>query len=214
MTRSELWLRPAAAALLGVIAICGGPRSVMSQGGAGRAPNYPGHFPYTQADINFVTGMISHHAQAIVMAKWAPTHGASKTVGTLCERIINAQTDEIVLMQQWLRDRKQPVPEAKPMPMKMVMDGMEHEMMMPGMLSDAQMKELDAARGKDFDQLFLLFMIQHHQGAITMVDQLFASPGAGQDEGAFKFANDIQSDQRTEIERMRQMLTSIQSGSR
>ena len=92
--------------------------------------------------------MISHHAQAIVMARWAPTHGASKSVQVLCDRIINAQTDEIALMQSWLRDRHQPVPEAKPVPMKMMMNGVEHEMLMPGMLSDEQMKQLDAARGR------------------------------------------------------------------
>src|ERR1019366_565053 len=96
--------------------------------------------PYTEADVYFMQGMISHHAQAIVMAKWAPTHGASAPVRTLCERIINAQTDEIALMQQWLRDRHQRVPDAVPAPMKMMMDGMEHEMLMPGMLSADQMK--------------------------------------------------------------------------
>lgn len=162
--------------------------------------------PYTAADIQFMTGMISHHAQAIVMAKMAPTHGASRAVQTLCGRIINAQNDEIVLMQNWLRDRNQPVPEAKPLPMKMTMNGQTMEMLMPGMLTDEQMKQLDAARGKDFDKLFLRGMIQHHQGAITMVQQLFATPGAGQDEAVFKFANNVNVDQSTEIHRMQQML--------
>ena len=165
--------------------------------------------PYTKADIDFMTHMISHHAQAIVMAKMAPTHGASESVQTLCGRIINAQHDEIVLMQNWLRDRNQPVPEAKPMPMKMVMDGQEMEMLMPGMLSDEQMKQLDAARGVEFDRLFLTFMIQHHKGAIQMVDTLFNTPGAGQDEIVFKFANDVQADQSTEIDRMQQMLAAL-----
>src|SRR5512146_1993675 len=100
-------------------------------------------YPYTAADIHFMTGMIGHHAQAIVMARWAPTHGASSSVRTLCDRIINAQQDEIVTMQTWLRDRHQPVPEAVPGPMKMRMGGMEHEMLMPGMLTDEQMKQLD-----------------------------------------------------------------------
>src|SRR5438093_5265720 len=118
--------------------------------------------PYTAADVHFMSGMIGHHAQAIVMAGWAPSHGASPSVRTLCERIINAQRDEIVTMQQWLRDRQQPVPEASAKGMKMVMDGVEHEMLMPGMLTEEQMKQLDAARGKDFDHLFLTFMIQHH----------------------------------------------------
>ncbi len=153
-----------------------------------------------------MTGMISHHAQAVIMAKMAPTHGAGRAVQTLCGRIINAQNDEIALMQNWLRDRNRPVPEAKPLPMKMMMNGQEMEMLMPGMLSDDQMKALDAARGTTFDTLFLRGMIQHHQGAITMVQQLFASPGAGQDDAVFKFANNVNVDQSTEIHRMQQML--------
>jgi len=165
-----------------------------------------GHYPYTVADVQFITGMISHHSQAIVMAKWAPTHGASASVQTLCARIINAQTDEINLMQSWLRDRHQPVPEAKPLPMKMMMNGTEMEMLMPGMLTDAQLKQLDAARGREFDRIFLTFMIQHHKGAVSMVTDLFASPGAGQDEIVFKMANDIQADQSTEINRMTKMI--------
>ncbi|GMV10579.1 MAG: hypothetical protein ABS52_00755 [Gemmatimonadetes bacterium SCN 70-22] len=162
--------------------------------------------PYTEADIHFMTGMIGHHAQAIVMARWAESHGASASVRTLAGRIINAQQDEITIMQHWLRDRNLPVPEAKPMPMKMKMGGMEHEMLMPGMLSDEQMRELDAARGAAFDQLFLAYMIQHHKGAITMVDELFAKDGAGQDETVFKFASDVSVDQTTEIARMERML--------
>ena len=93
----------------------------------------------------------------------------------LCDRIINAQKDEINIMQTWLRDRGQPVPEAKPVPMKMMMDGMEHEMLMPGMLTDEQLKQLDAARGSEFDTLFLSFMIQHHQGAVSMVEDLLVA---------------------------------------
>ena len=166
--------------------------------------------PYTAADIQFMTGMISHHAQAIVMANMAPTHGASAAVRTLCGRIINAQNDEIALMQHWLGDRNQPVPEAKPMPMKMTMNGQTMDMLMPGMLTDEQMKALDAARGRDFDRLFLRGMIQHHQGAITMVQQLLATPGAGQDEAVFKFANNVNVDQATEIHRMQQILLTVE----
>jgi len=171
-----------------------------------RARTDSARLPYTAADIEFMTHMISHHAQAIVMATMAPTHGASAAVQTLCGRIINAQHDEIVLMQNWLRDRNQPVPEAKPMPMKMVMNGQVMEMLMPGMLSDEQMKQLDAAHGTDFDKLFLRGMIQHHQGAIAMVQQLLGTPGAAQDEAVFKFANNVNVDQNTEIHRMQQML--------
>ena len=165
--------------------------------------------PYTKADVDFMSHMISHHAQAIVMASWAPSHGASQSVRTLCGRIINAQRDEIVSMQTWLRDRQLPVPAADPAGMRMTMSGMEHNMLMPGMLSDAQMKELDAARGADFDRLFLKYMIQHHRGAIAMVDGLFGSYGAAQDEIVFKFASDVQADQSTEIDRMQLMLDSM-----
>jgi uncharacterized protein (DUF305 family) len=91
----------------------------------------------------------------------------------------------------------------------MEMDGMQHEMLMPGMLSDEQMKQLDAARGGEFDRLFLRFMIQHHNGAITMVNELFASPGAGQDEFVFKFASDVYADQGTEIDRMQKMYINL-----
>jgi uncharacterized protein (DUF305 family) len=173
------------------------------------APTYPGRYPFTPADVQFISGMIAHHAQAIVMAGWAPSHGASPSVRTLCERIINAQTDEITLMQNWLRARHQPVPDAKAAPMKMVMDGVEHEMLMPGMLTDEQMKQLNQATGPAFDRLFLRLMIQHHQGAITMVNQLFATPGAGQDESVFKFATDVNADQSTEIDRMQKMLITL-----
>jgi uncharacterized protein (DUF305 family) len=168
-------------------------------------------YPYTEADIRFMTGMIHHHAQAIKMARWAPTHGASAAVIRLTERIVNAQTDEIALMSGWLRDRRQPVPEPNPDGMKMTMGGVEHVMLMPGMLSEAQMRELEAARGQEFDRLFLTFMIQHHRGAVTMVKELLASPGAGLDEMVFKFAADVNVDQTTEINRMMQMLLQLGS---
>jgi uncharacterized protein (DUF305 family) len=168
--------------------------------------------PYTAADIHFMSAMIGHHAQAIVMAGWAPSHGASPSVRTLAERIINAQQDEIATMQQWLRDRGQPVPEAKPGPMKMMMDGMEHEMLMPGMLTDDQMKRLDQARGAEFDRLFLADMIQHHRGAVSMVTDLFGTYGAAQDEAVFKFASDVNVDQTTEIARMQKMLAALTFG--
>jgi uncharacterized protein (DUF305 family) len=171
-----------------------------------RAKADSARYPYTAADIDFMSHMIGHHAQAIVMSKMAPTHGASPAVLRLAERIINAQQDEIATMQQWLGDRRQPVPEAKPTGMKMMMNGVEHVMLMPGMLTDEQMKQLDAARGKEFDRLLLTFMIQHHRGAVSMVQDLFGSYGAAQDEIVFKFANDVSVDQTTEIARMERML--------
>jgi len=166
-------------------------------------------YAYTEADIHFMTGMISHHAQALVMAGWAPSHGASPAVLRLTERIINAQSDEIRLMQNWLRARHQPVPEPDPAGLKMKMNGAEHTMLMPGMLTPKQMAALDEARGPEFDRLFLQFMIQHHRGAITMVDQLFSSYGAAQDQLVFKFASDVNIDQTTEIERMQRMLVDL-----
>ena len=166
-------------------------------------------YPYTAADVHFMSAMIGHHAQAILIAGWAPSHGASRAVQVLCERIINEQGDEIRTMQQWLRDRRQPVPEASPMGMKMSMGGMEHVMLMPGMLTQAQLDELDAARGAQFDRLFLTDMIQHHRGAVSMVKELFSTPGAGQDETVFKFASDVNVDQTTEIARMEKMLAAL-----
>jgi len=166
-------------------------------------------YPYTAADVHFMASMIGHHAQAIHMANWAPSHGASRSVQILAERIINEQGDEIRTMQQWLRDRRQPVPDAHTMGMKMSMGGVEHVMLMPGMLTDAQLAELDAARGPQFDRLFLTYMIQHHRGAVSMVKELFSTQGAGQDETVFKFASDVNVDQSTEIARMEKMLAAM-----
>ena len=169
--------------------------------------------PYTAADVHFMSAMIGHHAQAIVMAGWAPTHGASASVRTLAERIINAQRDEITTMQNWLRDRRQPVPDVSATGTLTMSHGSDHsghhEMAMPGMLSDAQLKELDQARGPEFDRLFLTYMIQHHRGAVAMVSELFGTHGAGQDETVFKFASDVNVDQITEIARMEQMLVAL-----
>ena len=164
-------------------------------------------YPYTEADVHFMSAMIGHHSQAIVMARWAPTHGASPSVRTLAERIINAQQDEIATMQQWLADRRQPVPEAGAG--AMAMHGSGHGMLMPGMLTEAQMRQLDQARGPEFDREFLTFMIQHHRGAVSMVKDLFGSYGAAQDQVVFKFANDVNVDQSTEIARMERMLAAL-----
>ncbi len=164
---------------------------------------------YTPADVAFMTGMIGHHAQAVVMSRWVPTHGADPAVRILASRIINSQQDEIATMQRWLRDRNQPVPDTTPAAMQMEMGGMGHEMHMPGMLTAVQMKELEAARGAEFDQLFLRSMIQHHGGALTMVKELFATNGAAQDEATFKLASDINADQTTEIARMQTVLANL-----
>ena len=141
------------------------------------------------------------------MGGWAPSHDASGPVRALCERIVVAQRDEIAFMQRWLRERHEPVPDADPR--GQVMPGMDHPMLMPGMLTPAQMAQLDSARGSGFDRLFLTFMIMHHQGAITMVNQLLATPGAAQDGTVFRFAADVNADQTTEIDRMTRMLDAL-----
>lgn len=164
---------------------------------------------YTEADVHFMTGMIHHHAQAIEMARMAPAHGASPTIRTLAARVINAQRDEIATMQRWLRERGEPVPELHVTDDAVMVHGGDHAMHMPGMLTPEQIRELDAARGEEFDRLFLQLMIQHHRGAVAMVNDLFGTPGAGQDEDVFRFASDVQVDQATEVARMELMLSAM-----
>jgi uncharacterized protein (DUF305 family) len=163
-------------------------------------------------------GMIAHHAQAVVMAAWAPTHGARSDIKVLASRIDVSQRDEMAFMQNWLRDRHEIVPDPltqHEMSHDTAMAGMSMPGMssagelMPGMLTPAQMAKLDSSTGSDFDRLFLRFMIQHHQGALTMVNRLFSSPGAGREEYVFRFAMDVSTDQTTEIERMGSMLSHI-----
>jgi uncharacterized protein (DUF305 family) len=166
-------------------------------------------YPYTTADVHFMTRMIGHHAQAVVISRLAPSHGASPSIRTLAARIINGQEDEMAAMQTWLRDRGQPVPDGAPAPAPMAMSGADHHMHMPGMLTDAQLRQLDAARGRDFDRLFLTLMIQHHRGAVAMVEELFGTSGAAQDETVFRLASDVNVDQITEIDRMEKMLAAL-----
>jgi uncharacterized protein (DUF305 family) len=174
--------------------------------------------PYTKADIDFANGMILHHAQAVRIASWCPSHGASADVLTLCARIINAQVDEIHRMQQWLVDRRQPIstPDTSRAGTAKMSDmpGMAgmHSAMMPGMLTIVQLDSLDAARGRAFDRLFLSNMIHHHQGAVSMVTSLYGTRGAGQDDVIFKLASDISADQTTEIARMQRLLAMVVFG--
>jgi uncharacterized protein (DUF305 family) len=202
-------LRFAATAVL-LAAVIASACAGRSSAGLHATPAGLGHLPFSDADVEFMAGMIPHHAQAVVMAGWAPSHGAREDVAILCERIVVAQRDEIAMMQTWLADRGQEVPDATSTRHKMKMDGMTHEMLMPGMLTDEEMAQLDRARGPEFDRLFLVGMIKHHQGAIDMVDKLFKSYGAAQDETVYKFASDVYADQSIEIDKMHEMLGSRQ----
>jgi uncharacterized protein (DUF305 family) len=162
--------------------------------------------PYSAADVEFMAGMIPHHAQAVLIAGWAASHGARPDVRTLCERMVVGQRDEIAFMRTWLRDRGQVVPDANATHHRMTMNGVAHDMLMPGMLSAAELAQLDKARGAEWDRLFLTFMIRHHEGALKMVDDLFNAYGALQDEDVYKFVSDLYADQTIEIERMEKML--------
>jgi uncharacterized protein (DUF305 family) len=211
----------AAALLVAALTACGtaggqqttppSPRPEQGDAAAmARARADSARLPWTEADARFMTNMIGHHAQAIVMARLAPTHTTTNSILTLAARIINAQEDEIGTMQRWLRDRNRPVPDPAAM-LDMAAMGHDHAMM-PGMLTPAQMRELEQARGTNFDRLFLTYMIQHHRGATQMVSELFGTHGAGQDETVFKFASDVNVDQETEIARMGRMLADILLG--
>ncbi len=172
---------------------------------------------YTEADVKFMTGMICHHAQALIMSRLAPKNGANPAIQRLAARIINAQKDEILTMQQWLRDRNQPAPkiEIDGLNLMIEIEGEPFTMYkkMAGVLSDKQLEELANAKNENFDRLFLKYMIEHHSGAVVMVKNLFATDGAAQDDAAFRLASDIQVDQITEIERMNLMLENLSESS-
>jgi uncharacterized protein (DUF305 family) len=159
--------------------------------------------PASPANVEFMQGMIMHHAQAVEMTALIPSHTENKELRTLGERISHSQSDEIKFMKRWLSARGEPLS----MPMPANMDMAHHSMpLMPGMLTPEQMDALRKAKGAEFDHLFLTGMIQHHQGALTMVKDLFDSPGAGQDAELFDFATDVDSGQRAEIRIMEAML--------
>ena len=179
------------------------------------APGQPGTFlteatvrtpprPPFQADVEFMQGMIMHHSQAVEMVALLRTHGKSPVLKSFGEKISVSQTDEIGFMKRWLESR------GKPTTMEMDHSHMSaadmKNMLMPGMLTPEQMAALTKARGAQFDHLFLTGMIQHHGGALTMVDDLFNTPGAGQDPVLFDFATDIENTQSAEIKIMRGML--------
>jgi uncharacterized protein (DUF305 family) len=153
--------------------------------------------------------MIHHHGQALTMVGLVPDRSSNASIQTLAERIRVSQTDEIRLMQQWLRDNGEEAPEPSPTGMRMMHDGVAHDVLMAGMLTPAQMAELEEARGTEFERLFLRFMIQHHEGALQMVEELFAASGAANDDFIYKMASDTFADQGIEIDRMQRMLESI-----
>jgi uncharacterized protein (DUF305 family) len=177
----------------------GGPvdpdaRDPVSAGGGAR----PSH---TAADIEFMRGMIAHHRQALDMTALVPSRTRTEAIHLLAERIEVSQTDEIAQMSRWLESHGEQVPAADSHAGHQGHDGL-----MPGMLSEQQMAELAAAQGDAFDRRFLELMIRHHEGALVMVGQLLASPGAAQDVDVYRIASEVDSDQRIEIERMRRML--------
>jgi uncharacterized protein (DUF305 family) len=164
----------------------------------------------TAGDVKFMQGMIHHHAQAIDMTELLKTRTASEDMKKLGLRIQVSQTDEIRMMQRWLQAHgvEAPDPHAMHMP-GMVMPGMDHGPMMPGMLTPEEMARLAELKGTEFDRFFLQGMIKHHGGAILMVKELFETPGAGQDSTIYAFASDVVADQQMEIDRMSGMLAAI-----
>lgn len=156
--------------------------------------------PHTEADVRFMQGMIPHHAQALEMSALVEERTESRDIRLLARRIEISQKDEIALMQRWLSERDAEVPGEHAHHM------MGDHALMPGMLTSEGMARLRAARGTEFDRLFLEFMIKHHEGAIVMVRELFSSAGAGQETDIFTFASHVDADQQIEIQRMRGML--------
>jgi uncharacterized protein (DUF305 family) len=159
----------------------------------------PAGADYTTTDVRFMQGMIGHHGQAVYMTSLAKAHGASDRLLTLAQKISQSQIAEIALMQGWLRANGQFAPDSSAW----------RHMMMPGMLTADQLAQLDTAHGREFDRLFLTFMIQHHEGALKMVQDLFAAPLAGQDIDVSVFANDVHTVQTAEIGIMQRMLNTL-----
>jgi uncharacterized protein (DUF305 family) len=164
--------------------------------------------PRSPADVRFMQGMIMHHAQAVEMTALIESHTTTKDLRLLAARISHSQSDEIKFMKRWLEARGEPTgePISAMMPEMPGMDMSRHSMLMPGMLTAKQMAALKKAKGEQFDRLFLTGMIQHHNGALIMVKDLFDTAGAGQDAELFNFATDVDSGQRAEIRIMQTML--------
>ncbi|MEP6495526.1 MAG: DUF305 domain-containing protein [bacterium] len=188
--------------------LIGGPSLALAQGGSmagmagmdmGREIVIPKGALYTKADVEFMQGMIAHHAQAIVMSRMAESHGANPQVLKLSNKIDQSQVPEIRIMQGWLRRYNQFAPDTSSW----------HHVTMSGMLTTAQLDELAAAKGVDFDRAYLRLMIQHHAGALKMVDDLFNTSLAGQEVDVNVFANDVVTAQTTEIGIMQRLITQL-----
>jgi uncharacterized protein (DUF305 family) len=165
--------------------------------------------PRSPKDVEFMQGMIMHHAQAVEMTALIESHTVNKNLRLLGARISKSQSDEINFMKRWLESRGEPASVPMPKMSGMDMPGMDmaiHQMLMPGMLTPKQMDALRKAEGTEFDRLFLSGMIQHHNGALIMVKDLFDTAGAGQDAELFNFVTDVDSGQRAEIRIMQTML--------
>jgi uncharacterized protein (DUF305 family) len=166
--------------------------------------------PDSPADVQFMQGMIMHHAQAVEMTALIESHTTTKDIRSLAARISHSQSDEIRFMKRWLEARGEPISpamhEMRGMDMSSHSSHSSHSMLMPGMLTEKQMEALKKAKGAEFDRLFLTGMIQHHKGALIMVKDLFETAGAGQDAELFNFATDVDSGQRAEIRIMEKML--------
>jgi uncharacterized protein (DUF305 family) len=162
-------------------------------------------------------GMIGHHAQALAMTALIPTRSSRQDIRMLGQRITVSQKDEIAMMQQWLRDRHQQVPARDAQPGGQTMAGNSMNMpgmamsdtLMPGMLTSEQLAELAKTNGDDFDKLFLADMIRHHEGALVMVKSLLGTTGSGQEAEVFRFASEVDTDQRAEIARMNALLDTL-----
>jgi len=172
---------------------------------------------YTAADVRFMQGMIGHHAQALAMTALIPTRSSRQDIRMLGQRITVSQKDEIAMMQQWLRDRHQQVPARDAQPGGQTMAGNSMNMpgmamsdtLMPGMLTSEQLAKLAKTSGDEFDKLFLADMIRHHEGALVMVKSLLGTTGSGQEAEVFRFASEVDSDQRAEIARMNALLDTL-----
>ncbi|MBB4637782.1 DUF305 domain-containing protein [Longimicrobium terrae] len=225
MLRSSRWIPSAAALSLALLAACGtspgttttpAPAPAMQDhahmhGASSTATPAGGDSSgVNRGDVAFMQGMIGHHAQALVMTALVPQRTTRPDVRLIAERIDASQHEEIARMQRWLRARGQAAPD----PSAHAGHDMPGHAMMPGMLTTDELARLSAATGPEFDRLFLEYMIRHHQGALTMVSQLFATQGAAQDSEMYQFASDVDADQRMEIERMRQLQNGPAAGPR